>query len=372
MVLPHLETGGAEKQTIAIAKGLAEKGLNTAIFVFTKREHLMKDIPAEVKVIFSNIHPKPPFKTVLKTFSLIKTLREFNPPPNLIYTRLEHAPVAIAGKIAGIPTVTAHVNIQKKPNSLTFKQKKDNFIARVWVKLISKLDLPSRTVANSEGLAVYQQKYLKLKSKPMVIYNGADLELIEKRAKEPISHRWIGGDTPLCVSVARLAKQKGFENLIDAFAILNKRIKVRLLIVGEGVMRNTLTKKIEQLELSSCVELTGIKTNPYPFMTAADLYVQPSVHEGFSNTLLEAVTLGKPIVSTDFPYGANEIIEDGKSGILVPVGDTNAMADAIERVLKNTELRESLSHNAKERSRNFTMEKMISEYEKLFRQVSKI
>ena len=83
------------------------------------------------------------------------------------------------------------------------------------------------------------------------------------------------------------------------------------------------------------------------------------------------MALGLPIVSTDHDFGTNEIIEDGKSGLLVPVVDLEAMAEAILRILEDPELSKKLSKNARERAKNFTLEKAVTEYEKLFREVVK-
>ncbi len=315
MVLHNLETGGAEKQTISLAKGLARNGAEVALFVFERKGNLDKEIPAEIEVFSSDIQPFRPVKTLIRVFSLMRVIKRFK--PRIIYTRMEHAPVTTAGGIAGIPSVIAYVIDPRKHTAMNLWKKPVSFFRN---KLSA--NLATHTVANSRGLAEECKKFFPLKSKPTVIYNGADLELIQKRAKETISHKWIGGEAPLCISVGRLAKQKGFESLIEAFAILNKRIKARLLIVGEGDMKNTLARKIEHLGLEDCVELVGLKVNPYNLMAVADLYVQMSVYEGFCTTILEAATLGKPIVSTDFPFGANEILEDGESGLLVPVGDT--------------------------------------------------
>lgn len=196
------------------------------------------------------------------------------------------------------------------------------------------------------------------------------MELIRIKAAKRKNHKWIEDRSlPLCVSVGRLEKQKGFENLIEAFSILNKRMKARLLIIGDGKLRKSLTEKIQKLGIEDTVSLLGAEQNPYPFVAASDLYVQSSVHEGLSSAPIEALALGKPVVSTNYPFGANEIIEDGRNGLLVPVGNAEAMAEAAERILRDGNLRKYMSEKAKEKAENFNLEKMIAEYEKVFREV---
>ncbi len=180
--------------------------------------------------------------------------------------------------------------------------------------------------------------------------------------------------TPLIVSAGRIVPSKGFGDLIDAFAIVKKTVKARLIIVGGRAAeeeKEKLLAKVENLNLADCVSFTGEKPNPYPFMKAADIYVSSSLYEGFSNSLLEALALGLPVVSTDHKFGANEMIENGKNGILVPVSDTRAMAEAILQILEDEKLGQNLSSNAREQARNFTIEKTVSEYEKLFREIVK-
>ena len=179
---------------------------------------------------------------------------------------------------------------------------------------------------------------------------------------------------PLIVSVGRLVPQKGFADLIEAVAIVNLRIETRLMIIGrtnEREVENRLQKQIDNMKIADRVLLAGDKANPYPFMKAADVYVSSSIYEGFSNSLLEALALGLPVVSTNHDFGADEIIEDNKSGILVPVADPKAMAEAIVKILEDRELGKRLSRNARRRAENFTIEKTASEYEKLFRELLK-
>jgi len=366
MVLPHLQIGGAEKQTIELAKGLNSRGAEIALFAFRKHGKLTGEIPSGIEVVFPAFSPVSPLKTPIKVFSLAMFLRKFR--PQLIYTQWEHSPVAIAGRMLGIPTVVVYVtDMERRMISLNAKRKRISALMRL--RLSAKL--ATQIVANSHGLAEECRKYLRLESKPTVIYNGVNLENIRKKSIQFSGcHPWVhDGTVPLAVSVARLVKEKGFESLIDAYAILNKRMKARLLIVGDGEMKNILLAKIRELKLQDSVSLVGWKVNPYPYIASARLYVSSSVREGLSNSILEAVALGVPVVSTNHRFGADEIIDDGGNGFLVPVGDAQALADAIEKILKNKALADAMSRRAKDTTGEFTVERMVAEHELLFEEV---
>ena len=166
------------------------------------------------------------------------------------------------------------------------------------------------------------------------IYNPTLVDRVFEDAEEPVTHPWFESDEPPVVLAAgRLAPEKDFATLIEAFDRLTDRTEARLLILGEGRERESLERLIDRLGFGSQVELYGFAENPYRFMRAADLFVLSSLNEGMPNVLVEAAALGTPIVSTDCPSGPRELLDDGQGGELVPVGDVSALADAMYRQL---------------------------------------
>lgn len=139
---------------------------------------------------------------------------------------------------------------------------------------------------------------------------------------------------PLIVSVGRLTRQKDPATLIRAFAQLRSQRPVRLAIVGEGEDRGALEGLARDLGVADHLWLPGFLDNPYPVMAAASVFVLASRWEGFGNVLAEALALGLPVVSTDCPHGPAEILDAGRYGELVQVGDPAALAAATERVLR--------------------------------------
>ncbi len=137
----------------------------------------------------------------------------------------------------------------------------------------------------------------------------------------------------LIVSVGRLSPEKGYATLIEAFAQLRQTRAARLTIIGEGDERGNLKALIEAKGLSADVSLPGHNPDPLSIVSQASLFVSSSSHEGLGNALIEAMACGVPAVATDAPYGPREILEGGRLGQLVPVGDAEALAEAMAATL---------------------------------------
>lgn len=176
------------------------------------------------------------------------------------------------------------------------------------------------------------------------IYNPIDTRLVQEQAKHPIPPALT--DTPFIVAVGRLETQKRFDRLLDAFSATRAHQHCRLLIIGEGKQRKSLEQQIATLNLQNRVELCGFDDNPYRYMAKAEFLVMSSDYEGYPLVLIEALVLGCPVVSTDCPTGPREIIQQGVNGLLVETDNTAALADSIDQLFFDTELRTTLRRNA--------------------------
>lgn len=176
------------------------------------------------------------------------------------------------------------------------------------------------------------------------------------------------GDGPLVGMVGRLGWKKGYEYALDAFAQLKERVPgLRVDIVGEGDQREKLQGLAKSLGLDGTVRFLGQQTNVPSRMREFDCYVLSSVIEGMPNALLEAMALGRPVVTTS-AGGSAEVAIDGESGLVVPTKDAEALASAIEQVLTNEILRERISRAATERVRNhFSEQAMMKALDTLYR-----
>ena len=211
---------------------------------------------------------------------------------------------------------------------------KDRVVIRV-LKLL--LPVADGIVSVSEGVADDLRSIApSVSHKIMTIYNpvvGADLA---EKASAPVEHPWFDdASVPVVLSVGRLMPEKDHMTLLRAFAQIVAVRPARLVILGEGAERRTLTEFAERLGISRHVDLPGFDINPFAYMSKSAVFVLSSKYEGLPTVLIEAMASGTSVVSTDCRSGPSEILEDGKWGRLVPVGDWRAMAEAIIDTLDN-------------------------------------
>lgn len=181
-----------------------------------------------------------------------------------------------------------------------------------------------------------------------VVYNPINFNDIEAKLAVPIDHPWFEQHAPpVLLAVGRLRPQKDYPTLIRAFAKVRERHQCRLVILGEGPERVRIEAIANELGVADHLYMPGIVTNPFPYVRAARLCVMSSAWEGLPNVLLEAMAVGTPIVATDCPSGPREILEDGRHGRLVPVGDATALATSISESLDAPREGECLRRAAK-------------------------
>lgn len=218
------------------------------------------------------------------------------------------------------------------------------------------------------------------KQKVITIYNGYNLSHIENKSEEDLAEnekQWFKNESYNIVTVGRLDEQKGQVHLIRAFAKVKKEApNTRLLILGEGELKERLKLLIKELQLEDNVVLCGFVNNPYKIISNCDLFVLPSLYEGFPNALAESLCLGIPVISTDCDSGPREILAPGTDlekkvrkgferaeyGILCPVCDTEAMAQAILHIIQDSEIYALYKKKSKERARQLSINNVIKEW----------
>jgi glycosyltransferase involved in cell wall biosynthesis len=155
-----------------------------------------------------------------------------------------------------------------------------------------------------------------------------------EKSKATLEHPWFqAGEPPVILAVGRLEPQKDFPTLIEAFAKVREARPAKLVILGSGKESSKLKSLVSKLNLDDDVAMPGFVKNPYPYIKQASAYVLSSAWEGLPTVTIEALALGTPVVATDCPSGSAEILDNGKYGTLVGVGDRQAMAKAILKVL---------------------------------------
>lgn len=224
-------------------------------------------------------------------------------------------------------------------------------------------------VCVSKGVAEDLCKVINYKNKVQVIYNPVFGGDIYGLSEEHVDHPWFLNKTPIILAAGRLVSQKDYPTLLKSFKLVVRKKPARLIILGEGALREKLEDLILELGISENVAFLGFVDNQYKYIKRASVLVLSSAHEGFGNGIVDAMALGVPVISTDCKSGPNEIIEDGKSGILVPVGDYNAMSEAILKVLNSASLWQKLSLEGRKRAECFSFKTRVKEYEELFQKI---
>ena len=202
-----------------------------------------------------------------------------------------------------------------------------------------------------------------------VVYNPAVTPEIGSLSAAPVPHPWLAGDgPPVVLAVGRLGAAKDFPMLIRAFALLRGRRAVRLMILGKDKDPRKTAKRIADyraqaagLGVAEDVDFPGFTANPFAWMARASVLAVSSRHEGFCNVIAEALACGCPVVSTDCPSGPAEILDGGRFGRLVPVGDAAAMADALEATLAEPPAPDVL----RARAQVFSLARAVDRYEAL-------
>ena len=327
--LPSLRGGGTERVTVNLVEGILEKGTPVDVVLATAEGPYLNQLPGKARVIDLKS------SRVLGSLGpLTRYLRREQ--PKAIVSSLHHANLVAlwAARLAGgsVPVVvTVH-------STLSISYLPLGRISRALLPLLLRTFYPraSAIVAVSAGAADDLARTAGVPRDSIeVIYNPVITPSMLAQTQHLPSHPWFAsGQPPVVLGVGRLTPTKDFSTLIRAFAEVRKRHAARLVILGEGEERPALTALAAELGVAADVALPGYQESAAGFMAGARLFVLSSLGEALPTVLIEALAAGTPVVSTDCPSGPREILQDGRLGALVPVGDVNGMAAAIIDVLE--------------------------------------
>lgn len=183
-------------------------------------------------------------------------------------------------------------------------------------------------------------------------HNIVDVKEIIKKSTEPICEElYLDESCPKLLTIGRFTSQKGFDLAIEASRLLkNENINFKWFFIGSGEQEKEYRALISKLDVEDRIIILGRKDNPYPYLKACDIYVHPSRHEAYAMVLLEAKVLKKAIICSRFA-GAEEQIVNGKTGIIVSIGNVVELAESIKTLLGDSQTREMFS-KALEKERN--------------------
>ena len=356
LFLPSLRGGGAERVMLNLAQGFAAQGVQVDLVLAKAEGDYLNQIPARVTTVDLN---SP--RVLLSLPGLIKYLKREQPVAML--SAMGHANIVAvwAKKLAGVKTklvASEHSTLSKATKQA------QNIRSRV-MPLVMRFTYPKTdaVVAVSKGVADDLAQVIGLpRNHIKVIYNPVVDEKLIQKASETLNHPWFdNGEPPVILAVGRLTEPKDYPTLLRTFALLREQRSIRLIILGEGEKRSELETLASELGINDDIAMPGFVENPYKYMTNAAVFVLSSKREGLPTVLIEAMSCGCPVVSTDCPSGPIEILENGKYGALVPVGDEVQLAAAIMKAIGST----ASANCIRSRSMDFSVDIISKQYLKL-------
>ncbi len=359
-LIPTLDRSGAEKQMAILAAGLPKDRFQVEVAALTRLGPLEAELRAAgVRVTLIGKHLK------IDPFALGRLTRFLKRGKfDIVQTWIFAANVygRIAAHLAKVPVViTAEmaVDLWKSPNHF-----------RIDRKLASWTD---RVVGNSQAVSdFYQDKVGLPADKLVVIPSGIGDE--EPPSIDRAKVRATLGaapDTPVAIFVGRLAPQKAVGDLLKTLDLLQHVMpKLQTWIVGDGPLREQLQSTSIAYNLKGLAHFLGHRDDVPTLLEAADLLVLPSLYEGLPNVILEAMRFRKPVVATAAP-GTTEVVVDGVTGRLVPLGDPPAMAQAMREILEDPNLASRLGLAGRARVESlFSAQVMIDRFAALYEDLS--
>lgn len=354
--LPSYESGGVERMLVNLARGLVCRNIDIDFVVGPKNPRYVDLLPSNINLI--ELESNSDESILEKSVSYIKKHR----PDILLTSKPENEELALKAKI-----------LAQQPLKLVFRtatnvsalMKNRNAIKR-WLyqkSLKKRYKLADIIITVSKGVAndIFNITGIP-RERIRVAHNPVVTPELKELAKQSITHPWFSPSAPsIIIGIGRLGRAKNFSLLIKAFAIVEKQIQCHLIILGEGRANNRLNNLIKNLNLTQKAQLLGYVNNPYAYLSRSSLFVLSSNWEGSPNVLIEALTLGIPVVSTDCESGPREILQHGKIGKLVPINNIESMANAMITTLKSP----TETNRLIQATRNYTMENSAIEYSKI-------
>ncbi len=389
---------GAEKVVLNVASGLAAQGREVDLIIENPDSDLFETLHPNVRLVdlrkgaaaplfdvlfrFASLalnlargaksdpFGRVPFRTAVTRFlykrrpplyALNRYLSSRRPESIISFLNYPNVALLLASQL-GKGDTRIYVNVRNHISS-SVSGAKSKRMREMPVLMCNLFPLADGVVAVSDGVAVDITRLTDTPTNRVTtILNPIRFQEILELANAPPSHPWLRPDgPPLVLGAGKMKPQKDFPTLLKAFARLRKERQAKLVILGDGADGARLKALAEQLGIGQDVDFPGYVKNPFVYYRHASVFVLSSAWEGLPNVLLEAMACGCPVVSTDCPSGPSEILEGGRLGRLVPIGDDDAMARAIVETLDQTATRQAPVEHA----RRFAFDRILAAYDKL-------
>lgn len=368
--------GGIEKVLLQYLKNIDSENNDITLIIGYKQdelERLKSDIPSNVKVEYvlaDDMYCTLKKKKAIGKLSKIEKLKMEGTSwlrKIKIRKRLK--------ELISPEDVIVDFDMTLSPFMKEFKNKKVTFchfslknyhrgIERRLKKLGNRLNDYDKVIVISDEMKKEAIEMFPFLEKKLVrIYNSFNFDEIYKLANENIDKDLEG---QYILAIGRLEEtQKDFTTLIKAYSKICNEVEESLYIIGDGRHREQLESLTKDLKIENRVKFLGFRTNPYPYLKRANLFVHSSKFEGLPTVIIEAMILKKMIIATDCPTGPSELLNNGKNGILVEIGNIDEMADNMKKVLLNKEVQKEYLKNSEEKLKEFDAKLVIREFENI-------
>lgn len=341
--------GGAEVYVANLCEKLPETGAQVELFCPKGRPFV--DYMADRGVSSINWHTHGKFDpvTVCKLAALIKRTHS-----SVIHTHLSTASLlgAFAAKLAGVPSV-AHVHGLNSATCFRYS---------------------TLIVAVSEAVKQHLCSQGISENKIQVVHNGVDLAKFGPVPKDEARRKFgLNPDIPIFGVFGRLSSEKGQRIALEAMFLLTREYpKAQLILAGDGKDREELQACAEALNITGNVAFAGFVPQPQTLMSACDAVIVPSLKEGFGLAAVEAMALERPVVGTNVG-GLPEIIQPGETGFLTALSDPQAIAQALEELIKDKSLAERMGKRGRERAEEcFNLDKQVRALAEVLKESGKL
>jgi glycosyltransferase involved in cell wall biosynthesis len=353
ILLPSLASGGAERVMLNLSRGLVDRGFDVDMVLARAEGVYLSALDPRIHLVNLNAP-----RVLLAFPALTRYLRHAR--PDAILSSLPHLNLTsiLARGNAGVRSrlVLVEHNDLALASAHGIRRWERFFPAAMRVLYPSADAVVAVSAGVADGLVAHA--HLR-RDRITVIHNPIVTPEIAEKAAAAHDHPWFAaGQSPVFVAAGRLTVQKDYPTILRAFAELRQRRAAHLFILGVGELHDELVAQAAGLGIGADVEFAGFQENPFAFMRRAAAFVLSSAWEGFGNVLVEALACGTQVVATDCPSGPAEILDGGRFGQLVPVGDASALAAAMEAALDHPLPAEML----RERAQIFSVDAALDRY----------
>ncbi len=353
LFMPCVDSGGVEKNFYLISNFLSKNNKNVTVITISKniKNRLNRNIKfVSLKLNFWNKLSRR-LRFILGLILLVKEI--IKNKDSIVLSFQANIYCGLLSKLLGF-------NLIIRSNSSPEGWSK-NFIKKIFYKI--GLNAANKVIVNSQDFKKIIKKKFDVNS--VNIYNPLNTNEILKLSRKKIKFNFFEKNYLNIINIGRLEDQKDHLTLLNAIKLIKNRIKLKLLIIGNGSMRNEIHNFIEKNSLKKNVMILNNLHNPFPYLLRSDLFVLSSIYEGLPNVLLEALTLNKFVISTNCSTGPSEILLKGRGGILVPIKDYKSLAESISYYYNNKNNLKKKLITAKKNLDRFDMKKNLNNYLKI-------